>query len=109
MTATNTTSLLLPLCQDNSAITMATHTYLLLFSIQDDSAIMMATHTSYSLQLIVTFVKPNANIPLSDLERAQHAQINLRTFQLIVNLSLIPNREGARAVPITHYSASEGD
>ncbi len=70
---------------------------------------MMGTHASYSLQLIVTVIKPNANIPLSDLEGAQHAQINLQTFQLIVNLSLILNCEGARAVPISHYSASEGD
>jgi hypothetical protein len=54
-----------------------THANLLLLSVQDDSAIMMATHTSYSLQLIVTFIKPNANIPISDLEGAQHAQINL--------------------------------
>jgi hypothetical protein len=30
-------------------------------------------------------------------------------FQLIVDLFLIQNREGAREVPITHYSASEGD
>ncbi len=77
MMATNTTSLLMPLCQDNSAITMATHAYLLLLSVQDDSAIMMLTQASYSLQLIVTFIKPSANIPLTDLEQAQHAQINL--------------------------------
>jgi len=30
-------------------------------------------------------------------------------FQLIVGLFLIQNCEGAREVPITHYSASEGD
>ena len=30
-------------------------------------------------------------------------------FQLIVDLFLIQNCEGAREVPITHYSASEGD
>ncbi len=30
-------------------------------------------------------------------------------FQLIVDLFLIQNREGASEVPITHYSASEGD
>jgi hypothetical protein len=30
-------------------------------------------------------------------------------FQLIVDLFLIQNREGAHEVPITHYSASEGD
>jgi hypothetical protein len=30
------------------------------------------------------------------------------SHQLIVDLLLIPNCEGARAVPITHYSASEG-
>ena len=73
----HTPSLLLPLCQDNSASTMATHAYLLLPSIQDDSAIMLVTHASYSLQLIVTFIKPNANISLPDSEGAQHAQINL--------------------------------
>jgi len=28
---------------------------------------------------------------------------------LIIDLFLIQNSEGARAVPITHYSASEGD
>jgi hypothetical protein len=54
------------------------------------------------------FIKPNTNISLSDLEGVQHAQINLRSFQLIVDLFLIPH-EGAHAVPITHYSASEGD
>jgi hypothetical protein len=71
-------SLLLPLCQDNSAIMTTTHKNLLLLSVQDDSAIiMMATHTSYSLQLIVTFIKPNTDIPLPDLEEVQHAQINL--------------------------------
>jgi hypothetical protein len=70
-------SLLLPLCRDNSAIMMTTHANLLLLSVQDDSANMMATHTSYSLQLIVTFIKPNANISLPDSEGAQHAQINL--------------------------------
>jgi hypothetical protein len=63
---------------------MTTHAYLFLLSVQDNSAIMMAKHASYSLQLIVTFIKPKANIPLSDLEGAQHAQINLQTFQLIV-------------------------
>ncbi len=68
--------LLLPLCRDNSAIMMTTHENLLLLSVRDDSAIiMMATHTSYSLQLIVTFIKPNADIPLPDLEEVQHAQI----------------------------------
>ncbi len=56
----------------------------MLLSVRDDSAIMMVTHASYSLQLIVTFIKPNANIPLPDSEGAQHAQINLRAFQLIV-------------------------
>jgi hypothetical protein len=30
-------------------------------------------------------------------------------FQLIIDLFLIQNHEGAREVPITHYSASEGD
>jgi hypothetical protein len=54
-----------------------THANLLLLSVQDDSAIMMATHASYSLQLIVTFIKPNTNIPISDSEGAQHAQISL--------------------------------
>jgi hypothetical protein len=77
-------SLLLPLYCNNSAIMTATHTNLLLLSVRDKSAIMMATHASYSLQLIVTFIKPNANIPLPDLEGAQHAQINLQAFQLIV-------------------------
>jgi hypothetical protein len=57
-----------------------THANLLLLSVQDDSAIMMATHASYSLQLIVTFINPNTDIPLPDLEGAQHAQINLWTF-----------------------------
>jgi hypothetical protein len=61
-----------------------TQANLLLLSVRDNSAIMMATHTSYSLHLIVTFIKPNANIPLSDLKGAQHAEINLQTFQLIV-------------------------
>jgi hypothetical protein len=70
-------SLLLPLCQDNSEIMTTTHVNILLLSVQDYSAIMMATHAIYSLQLIVTFIKPNANNPLSDLEGAQHAQINL--------------------------------
>jgi hypothetical protein len=54
-----------------------TNKNLLMLSVRDDSAIMMATHASYSLQLIVTFIKPNADIPLPDLEGAQHAQINL--------------------------------
>jgi hypothetical protein len=82
------------------ATNYATPRYLLLIFVQNDPAIiisspllpcnlerpaiMMATHANYSLQLIVTFIKPNANIPLSDLEGAQHAQINLQTFQLIV-------------------------
>jgi hypothetical protein len=37
------------------------------------------------------------------------ASTSIANFQMIVDLFLIPNREGARAVPITHYSASEGD
>jgi hypothetical protein len=37
------------------------------------------------------------------------ASTSIANFQLIVDLFLIPNREGACAVPITHYSASEGD
>jgi hypothetical protein len=57
-------------------------------------------------QLIVTFIKPNAIIPLSDLEGAQHTQINLRTFQLIVDLFLNPD-EGAYAVLITSSSVSD--
>ena len=50
----HTPSLLLPLCQDNSAITTATHAQnLLLLYVQDDTAITMATHTNSKLQLIV--------------------------------------------------------
>jgi hypothetical protein len=37
------------------------------------------------------------------------ASTSIADFQMIVGLFLIPNCEGARAVPITHYSASEGD
>jgi hypothetical protein len=37
------------------------------------------------------------------------ALTSIANFQMIVNLFLIPNCEGARAVPITHYSAAEGD
>jgi hypothetical protein len=51
--------------QIGSAIMAAlTSQNLLLLSVQDNSAIMMAKHTSYSLQLIITFIKTNANIPL---------------------------------------------
>jgi hypothetical protein len=50
----HTPSLLLPLCQDNSAIMTATHAQnLLLLCIQDNAAITMATHTNSKLQLIV--------------------------------------------------------
>jgi hypothetical protein len=37
------------------------------------------------------------------------ALTSIADFQMIVNLFLISNCEGARAVPITHYSAFEGD
>jgi hypothetical protein len=37
------------------------------------------------------------------------ASKSIADFQLIVDLFLIPNCEGAGAMPITHYSASEGD
>ncbi len=96
MTMTATMKLIL-LKLDNhpakSAANHATPRNLLLFFVQNDPsimipslllpcnferpAIMMAKHTSHSLQLIVTFIKPNANIQLSDSEVAQHAQINL--------------------------------
>ncbi len=47
--------------QIGSATTAALNAQnLLLLSVQDDSAIMTAKHTSYSLWLIVTFIKPNA-------------------------------------------------
>jgi hypothetical protein len=72
-----------------------------------DKLIMFSLTTIHIQQLIVAFIKPNANIPLSNLEGAQHAQINLWTFQLIVDLFLNPNCEGARPVPITSSWASD--
>jgi hypothetical protein len=48
--------------------------------------------------LIVTFIKTDANIPLSDSEGVQSAQINLQTLWMIVNYICCPNFEGAQQV-----------
>ncbi len=44
----------------------------------------------------------------TDFQRAAMSHSNY-DFQLIVDLTLIAHREGAHAVPISLYSASEGD
>jgi hypothetical protein len=49
--------------------------------------------------LIVTFIKPNANISSSESEGERNAQINLQTFQLIVNYICLLNVEGALDAP----------
>jgi hypothetical protein len=82
-------SLLLRLCQDNSAITTATHAYLLLLSVQDGSAIMMATHVSYSLQLIVESIKADINV--------QESRALLTTFPMLHNRK-------SKFIVASHYS-----
>jgi hypothetical protein len=42
-----------------------------------DKPIISSLTTFHIQQLIINFIKPHANIPLSDLEGAQHTQINL--------------------------------
>jgi hypothetical protein len=54
------TSLLLPFCQNNPEIMMATHTNLLLLYICNDPAIMTATHTS--LLFLLLYVRDNPAI-----------------------------------------------
>ncbi len=56
---------------------MTTHAYLLLLSVQDNSAIMMATHVSYSLQMIVEFIKVDIKV--------QGSRAPLTTFPMLHN------------------------
>jgi hypothetical protein len=48
-------------------------------------------------------------VDFSSSKTISNAKLANNDFQLIVDLFLIPNHEGARAVRITRYSASEGD
>jgi hypothetical protein len=48
-------------------------------------------------------------VGFSSSKTISNAKLANNDFQLIVDLFLIPNHEGALAVPIPHYSASEGD
>jgi hypothetical protein len=73
-------SLLLPLCQDNSAITTTTHANLLLLSVQEDSAIMLTAHAIYSLQLIVESFS-------TGVKQVAPATIHNNLFKLIVALA----------------------
>jgi hypothetical protein len=110
---TATPSLLLPLCQDNSAIMMATHATLLLPfyqnnsvimtatqanlflpCCQDNSSIMMATHASYSLQLIVELFSMGA-------QQVVLATICINSFKLIDALTF----EGAIYAPYIFKNA----
>jgi hypothetical protein len=91
--------------------------------------IIFETSNAFSRRLIVTFIKPNANFPLSKsslqsvpnslLERndkfivvsklrAPNESVSNKDFQLVVDSKLILNSEGARAVTITSYSVYEG-
>jgi hypothetical protein len=71
--------------------------------------------TVSTLRLIVRFKQQNQSkmkqdlVDFSSSKTISNAKLANNDFQLIVDLFLIPNREGARAVPTTHYSASEGD
>jgi hypothetical protein len=91
--------------------------------------IIFETSDAFSRRLIVTFIKPNANFPLSksslqsapnslfkrndkfivvSKSRAPNESVSNKDFQLVVNSKLNLNSEGARAVPITSYSFYEG-
>ncbi len=48
-------------------------------------------------------------VDFSSLKTISNAKLANNDFQLIVDLTLIPNREGLCAVPITSYSPSEGE
>jgi hypothetical protein len=61
-----------------------THTYLLLLSIQDNSAIMMATHPSYSLQLIVEFIKADISVQGSGAPSTTFPMLHNRKSKFIV-------------------------
>jgi hypothetical protein len=90
--------------------------------------IIFETSNEFSQRLVVTFIKPNINFPLSKsslqssptslLERndkfivvsklrAPDKSVSNKDFQLVVNSKSILNSEGARAVPITSYSVYE--
>jgi hypothetical protein len=87
--------------------------------------IIFEASNAFSRRLIVTFIKPNANFPLSksslqsapnsllernykfiavSKSRAPDESVSIKDFQLVVDSKLILNSEGARAVPITSYS-----
>jgi len=91
--------------------------------------IIFETSDAFSRWLIVTFIKPNSNFPLSksslqsapnslferndkfivvSKSRAPNESVSNKDFQLVVNSKSILNSEGARAVPITSYSVYEG-
>jgi hypothetical protein len=85
---THDPSLLLPLCQDNSAIMTTTHANLLLLSVRDNSAIMLATHAICLLQLIVESFSTGA-------KQVAPVTIHNNLFNLIVALV----SEGAHFAP----------
>jgi hypothetical protein len=90
--------------------------------------IIFEASDAFSRRLIVTFIKQNANFPLSksslqsapkslfernvkfivvSKSRAPNKSVSNKDFQLVVNSKSILNSEGARAVPITSYSVYE--
>ncbi len=87
-------SLLLPLCQDNSAIMITTHANLLLLSVQDNSAIMLMTHAICSHQLIVESFSTGAR-------QVAPVTIHNDLFKLIVALA----SEGAHFAPYIFENA----
>jgi len=89
--------------------------------------IIFETSDAFSRRLIVTFIKPNANFPLSksslqsapnsllerndkfvvvSKSRAPDESVSIKDFQLVVDSKSVLNSEGARAVP--SYSVYEG-